>query len=498
MAPCPWHLLSVNLTDALFHIGLRFPNLRKDVNHEFSRYLHTCQDSSTKVLQWSKDQRAGIKIVVKTRALHDTFAYVTSLLGFLEAAANQAIFWTAEERHNVLSILGGILADDLLLSVDAAFSAIRNLEQNNFALTTLALFEETYDAVQEPIGALAVKYAYQRLVERCAALMVVSNSAIEKHDILPSLLASTSSALPQPLNALLWETVADASIQQLTDLDEGSDYIQLGSVSQQTCAQALKARCLTSYLCCIMADEDAGDIDLLLSWLEKIISEPTQSTNDTLVCAALQCLARLSKMSSDIASSLTRSLPHMIIHRTLSEKAGETAAETLLYVLKLLSQDAVITTIWGLGNSLSSSPRDAEKANGFVHGSVSQDTASYNSYDGALKTGSTSSLVENGKSSSTNSPQLVILAIIAVARGSNDTKITALATSLLIQKVGKITKDVDLAIIRRVAELGNVSGATEFKTLLRFYDRLILEGIAGGRDDILRAVSSDSSSRMFV
>ena len=60
--------------------------------------------------------------------------------------------------------------------------------------------------------------------------------------------------------------------------------------------------------------------------------------------------------SEVIASNLSRSLPQMLIHRNLAETVGQTVAECLLSILKALTQDAVITTIWGLGNKVNLFP----------------------------------------------------------------------------------------------------------------------------------------------
>lgn len=414
-----------------------------------------------------------------TRHLHETFTLVTSLLGFMEVAAVHAALWTPEQRHSVLLTLRELLTDEFLVAVEATVSMIGSTEDTKSSFAILASFEETYDLIKRPIGALTIKLAFASVVERCAALMVVPDPSVTKMEIL-SALSSSHSPTIQMANPVLCDIITDIAIQHLADLEEGLDYVQLGSVYHRKSTQALKASYLTSYLCCVVVDEEGADPDLLLSWLEKVIADPLQDIDEDLGCVALRCLACLAKGSQTIASNLSRSLPQMLIQRTLALKIGYTAAECLLCVLKLLSQDAVITTIWGLGNSLSAKTSEGEKAQVIVPNGVRHDSVPYDS---------TTSLLEDNRTASSLNRSLVIHAIITIAKGFGDTKIVALAISMLIQKVGKVTRAVDLAIITSSAELGSVSDATDFKALLRFYNRLIQEGTLGGRGDILDAVS---------
>ena len=419
--------------------------------------------------------------------LYNNVALTTSILGFLEAATLHASFWHQDEQLNVLSNLHSLLNPDFLVAVEATVTTIRNAEPENGAFWHLKRFVRLHDKAKKTFGALALRLAFARLLERFAALMVLPAASLNEMDTLPALLSYTGPRNTQTTLATLRDEIAELSLRQLDDLEEGSDYFQLGSLQRQNHAHALQASALTASLCCTIADDENMDIDMLLTWLEKILSDPEQSSNEPLGCAALQCLARLAKESNATASTLSRTLPQLLIHRAVPEIVGHTAADCLLYVLRLLSQDAVITTIWGLGNSLSATAGDPEKTNGPVVNGADSDHGSYRK--GTIASSSTSSSIGEGYTTTSHNRDLVINAIVVIAKGFSDSKITALALSLLVQKMGRVTPAVDLAITRRSAQLACRCDPPQFKSLLRFYSRLIQDGVTGGKDETLRPVS---------
>ena len=473
-----------NITEAVIQLSTKFPRLHHEANSVIIDYLKICQGLASRLSYSAHDVKLRHAEAEHTHQHHTAFALGSSLLGFLEAATLHAAFWSSAERHDLLSTLQNLVTDNFLVSLESAVSTIRNDTGEDAPSSSLKLFEETYSIMQQPLGNLAIKCAFTALVEHCAALMVVSEAALQSGGTLPALTSITSSSYCLPVSPTGSNLIAEISIQQLVDLEEGLDFAEIGSTWQRKCAQVLKSRSFTSYLCCIIVDESTADLDLFLSWLEKVIDD-SQNVDEDLGCVALSCLTRLAKDSESIASSLCRSLPQMLIYRSLHVRVGQTAAECLLYVLKLLTPDAVITTIWGLANSLTGSRGEQKKVNG-----VNQNGADYEYGENSSAALSTTSLSEDCRTTSSLNRSLVVDAIITIASGLGDVKIVALAISMLIQKFSKVTRAVDLAIVIGTAKLGCVSAAAEFKTLLRFYSRLIHEGLVGRKDDILNAVSS--------
>jgi len=83
----------------------------------------------------------------------------------------------------------------------------------------------------------------------------------------------------------------------------------------------------------------------------------------------------------------------------------------------------------------------------------------------------------------------VVQAIVTVASGIGDPTLTALALSMLVQKVGKINMSVDLKIISEAAILASTGGVGEFRSLLRLYMSLSQQGLTKPDQALLDAVS---------
>ena len=480
----PWQITTKEVVGALLLLGQKFPELRHDVNASILVYLRSCEELTKEEPQ----AQGGHRYAGHIRSTHIHLVFATSVLGFLGAAAEHCICWTSEEQFDILSALSKLITEESIVAIEAAFSAVRN-QSGQHPSSTSALFEQASEALSQPGGALIIKREYARLVETFAALTVLPSIDIRSDDILQCLMRRKSNSTGHSPDTALCELLADVAVQGFAGLDEGSDYLQIGTVWQQERAQEVKGSYFTTYLCCVIADDEIADQELLLSWLESTLTESDRIAQDNIDCIVLRCLACLAKESEQTAANLTRSLPRMLIHRKLARNVGQTAAQCLLYVLKLLSTDAVITTIWGLGNSLSGDGRKEVSMNGGLSNGHRSDGSGFGDANGSVTIGSTVSLIEETRACSIHNQTIIIDAIVTIARGFGDPKITALAISLLIQKITKVNRVVDLAIITGSAELGVASAITEFKTLLRFYRRLISEGIEQEQEAILHAVS---------
>jgi len=167
------------------------------------------------------------------------------------------------------------------------------------------------------------------------------------------------------------------------------------------------------------------------------------------------------------------------------------ASTCLAYVLRVLSQDAVITTLYTLGNVLSSGSNTEKALSGGANGEMNLD-GSVNStfYGGKQSTGSSISLAISGEEETSIVYGNVVQAICGIAASCNDPKITALAQSMLLQKIDKVSRSVDSRIITEAASLALSGGPLEFRSLLKLYARLSHDGVVQNNEALLSAVSS--------
>ncbi|TKA76163.1 hypothetical protein B0A49_03968 [Cryomyces minteri] len=194
--------------------------------------------------------------------------------------------------------------------------------------------------------------------------------------------------------------------------------------------------------------------------------------DENLAQVVLRCMAVLAKSSSALASNISRSLPRFIVQGGLNSRTAAVAAECLAFVLKLLSQDAIITTLYSLGNVLSASTGVDGLSNPLpFHDSSMSTHQSTGPYD-RPSTGSAISLALSDSEETSVVYGIVVQAIVGIASSCKDDKITALAISMLIQKFGRVNLSVDAKILAETAILGVHCGSSELRSLLKLYSYL--------------------------
>jgi len=212
--------------------------------------------------------------------------------------------------------------------------------------------------------------------------------------------------------------------------------------------------------------------------------------DETLASVVLRSMALISKLSPGFAPNVSRLLPRFIVQGGPRSQTISIASTCLAYVLQILSQDAIITTLYTLGNVLSSGS-DRALAGG-INGDLGVDGATNSTfYTGKHSTGSSISLELTGEEETSIVYGNVVQAICGIANCCNDPKITALAQSMLLQKIDKVSRSIDARIIAEATGLALIGGPLEFRSLLKLYARISQEGVMKNNDVVLSAVSQD-------
>ena len=227
-----------------------------------------------------------------------------------------------------------------------------------------------------------------------------------------------------------------------------------------------------------------------MTWLEDTLADPIQMADETLASVVLRSMALISKLSPGFAPNVSRLLPRFIVQGGARGQTIAVASTCLAYVLQILSQDAIITTLYTLGNVLSSGASNERALAGGINGDLSLD-GSVNStfYNGKQSTGSSISLVLSGDEDTSAVYGNVVQAICGVADCCNDPKITALAQSMLLQKIDKVSRSVDAKIITETTALALTGGQLEFRSMLKLYARISHEGVMHNNEALVNAVS---------
>ena len=487
--PSPWEALSCNLTSALLAIGIRHPDLHDLIFACIIQYLRNClytvhNASGKHTHSEGSNSDNGVEENL------DIAAVSVSLLGFLEAASLYTNFYTVSEQYELLDLLRQIFDENLMVSVEGVFSSIRTSESTSRILMDWKSYTKRYAVSGRPLGAMLLQRGFMRLLVSCSSLQVSPAEKLQKTDIFSILTAEEHFTPHEQQNATtsLLELLSDVAAESMRLLEDGSDYLQLGSAWQQRLAFAVKAHTLHTFLNCMVVDEEIADADTLLSWLEDTMADPIQMADDTLACVVLKSMAVVAKFSPAIASNLSRSLPRFVVQGGIKGETVIVAARSLTLVLRMLPQDAVITGLYSLGNVLSArtgtdrAVGHSDVPNG--NANPSKSTAQYTHHS----TSSAISLNLSGEEETSAAYGNIVHTIVSIANICQDEKITALAQSMLIQKLGRVSLTVDLHIITETARLATVGGFVEFKSLLKLYARLGHDGVIRGNQILLDTV----------
>ena len=501
ISPSPWEVITYQLTHALLSIGIRHMSLKANIAGIIDAYLSNVSKA------YSAWTAATGNDPDRPQDVAEMAAITVSLLGFIDAAAVHENFWTSVERLALIRSLRTLFSEEFFVAVESSFSTIRGPRPHPQLRDWRRSFRR-YAARGTPLGATSLQQGFMKLVLACTSRLLCDEDNVESGDLLDQYIAGVhlSRAHGQEVTEDMIEYLVEVITDQMRLLEEGADYLQLGSIWQQRLAFSLKAYTLEAFLHCMVLDEDFADADVMFSWLEDAISNEEQMADQDLANVVLKSLAVVAKYLPDSTSNFARLLLRFIVRGTSQESMVTMAGQSLSHILRMLSQDAVITTLYSLGNVLSSQS-GAEKPHQTVSPSP-EPNGHHNSLAsaGRLRTGSVISLSMSGDEETSIVCGNVAHAIVVVANTCEDSKIIALAQTMMLQKVGRINLAVDARIIEEAAVLAVHGRENEFRALLRFYTRLhedavkeqtsvIFDAVRNAREHL--AQSLDPTSPLF-
>lgn len=470
--PSPWEVLTHDLTFALLSLGSHHPSLRPAVAKSIAAYIQRCLDTADAISPAAQEERSDNGETGDVQDAAGIASITVSLVGFLEASAVYGQFWSTGDRAEIIDQLRSILSEQFLVTVETASSSIRNSGSSESDLRDWRRYARRYAANGRPLGAMLLQQSFMKFTESCTSPINVRGQTVQGNALLDRYM--DGHGITKPSNddddISLVDFVVEIVADEMHLLDDGADYLQIGSAWQQQLAFSVKSFSLVSYLNCVIIDEESTDVDALLSWLEETLVDPIQMASDQLAPVALKCMAVVARLEPSNASSLARTLLRFIVNGGACGATVAIAARCLAQVLGVLSQDAVITTLYSLGNVLSSD----HGANKFPP-TLPDDGVGYSKHlqpHAQPTNGSLVSLPFSGDEETSITYSNVVHAITTIATNCDDGNIVELAHAMLRQKIGRISNAVDSCIIQESAALALCSGQTEFQLLLKFYTRL--------------------------
>ncbi|EMD85075.1 hypothetical protein COCC4DRAFT_45488 [Bipolaris maydis ATCC 48331] len=487
--PAPYEVLTYNLTSAVLSLGLRHEQLQTQAAVALQGYV---TGWATAAVQLSEQQFVddGKDDFGADGELARVMTHSLSLLGFLNASAEHVHFWNAYDSLQLVQNVRTNLTEKFLIAFETVLSIVRNAHSHQHELREWKRYTKHYAATGRPLGAMVLHDSFLKLVLASASQLVgTSRRLVSQDSVLNHLQTWLDNKDRLHLKATaensLAEGLAKIAVEEMERLENDLEYLQrVGSAWQQQQASSVKAKVLVTYLCCTVYDNDTDitDAEILTSWLDNVLNDPAQSSDHELASTVLRIMAILAKVSPQLASTLGQSLPRVIVQANFDHRTTSVAAESLAAVLSLLPQDAIITTLYSLGNVISVAPASERNpsASPTLNGTKTARAGTVYNH----QHGSAISLAPSDVDEPHHVHTTVVETIVSVARNCKDSKITALALSMLVQKIGRSGKVVDAKIITDTAFLGIHSPPGEFKTLLKLYTKLSHDALVS--DDVAK------------
>jgi phosphatidylinositol 4-kinase len=489
--PSPWEALSYSLVAAELSIGIKFPALHEKVNATINRYLQACAQATSNAAAIHAKHNGNLSDLDLEKAL-EIGALSISMVGFLEAASLYSHFFSVGERLQMITVLRKTLTEEFLVSVEGAFSSIRTSESFTKVARDWKSYSKRYANSGRPLGAMLLQKGFMYLLVSCSSLQVVPAQMLQQTNLLDYLISNghRQVASRRDESAALTDMLSEIAAEEMRLLEDGADYLQLGSAWQQRLAFTVKGYALTVFVGCMVMDEDAEDVDILMSWLEDTMADTVEMADDNLAAVVLKSLVISAKISPAIASTLSRSLPRYIVQGGLRGPTVVVAAQCLAFILQLISTDAVITGLYSLGNVLSAGSIAEKGMNPHNEGSISSPKHSSAQYI-QQATGSAISLDLSGEEETFAVYGNVVRAVVSIATTCKDSKVIPLAQSLLIQKLGRVSTSVDLHIVVEAATLAASGAETELRALLKLYDKISHDAVVHKNVVLIETVRAD-------
>ena len=489
--PSPLEALTYRLSSAILSIGLNHPSLKAQAASALQSYV-TEWTRAAFSLSPSQIDGGELDEHVHEVEIVEVMMLVVSLHGYLSAVTEKVHFWNALDRLKLVQSINSALSSQFMITVEVALSIVRNSQKRHGDLKYWKRISKHYSAVSRPLGASLLQDSFMELVSRSASILIMPIGDLDDTTILEKLMTVVKIPRPSKNEFLPLEELVAITMDEMKLLDSDSDFLQLRAPWLQRLTFRIKAKTLLTFLCCSILDQDLAEPELLMSWLEETIWDPVQMADEVLAETVLQCMAILSKLSAPMATDLSRLLPRFIVRGGLTPQVASMVAQSLANVLKMLPSDAVITTLYSLGNVLSTSTSNPERGSVTFH--FDDETAKSNILEESYNqraTGSAISLLINNEDEKSVVHSNLVKTIVQIAVIYNDENVVDLARSMLIQKGGTVDQATDLQIIEQAAKLGIQGSSNDFRALLNVYSKLCHDAINQKNHGVVEAVSTE-------
>lgn len=480
ITPSPWETITHSLSTALFSLGSNFPILRDDVVRAVTSYLNNVHVLAQSFPFFRAE--GGLEELQQDPAqlVANISSTTVSLVGFLGAAATHVNFFTVSERFAMIESLRSIVFEQSLIAIETVTSLLRNCDDTSLPeLHDWKFFILQYLSFGRSLGSVILQNALLYFIFSCTSLSANPIGSIDVNSWLDDLITNNRTLRKHhsPEEASLAGFAMEVVVQQMQMIESSSNVLHLNSTGQRMLALSTKAYGLAGFLNCIIIDEQSADYELFLTWLDDTMLDTAQMTDPLLSSVSLKSMVVIAKLVPSNSTNVMKSLLRFITQGSHTSPTIPIASQCLAEVLRSASQDTLISTLYSLGNYITTTSSDnSRRSPGDENNSNISSPGITNAF--APINASAFSLDLSSDSRHTEVPyRSIVNAIVTTATSSRDPTIVALAQSILQQKVAKTNDAADACLVLGYTELAVYSDIAEFEMLLKLFSRIFTQSI---------------------
>lgn len=454
--PSPWQVSSKCLARAILIIGNKFQadnNIFSESQLILSRYLDIVFSSFLTAETFDNQQKF--------------FPLLFSIQGFLEAVTSKISIVPYSFIQKLLIKIREVFSTEFLLAIEttvAKFSS--NLSREEYAAALLhpwstqssdfiwIYYAESYARSNKQLGAMQFS-SYLCELARAVSSKIIGTSDLSNVNLLDKLLDIEKLGKLTEQQYDILDLVTDYAVAQITSLDEGADYIELASPEKIELAYATKTSALQ--IIGVSVYFKHFSVDEAVKLVVSSISHEYGMSNSVLAVTVFKLASLLCLFNDEIGGVITKYFSHFITIPSVDAGLVKNCADTLVFGLKTLSQDVVVSTIYTFINLLSAD-----------HDPISPTAPAKGYHD--QTSGSVTGTEETSTSDSYNVGlyRNAITAVVTIASKYGDPQIAGLASTVLNQKLNS-SPLLDREVALGMTDLIMFVNEKEFRTIWKSF-----------------------------
>lgn len=471
----PWTIAAQKLTSSLVNLALKFEQFLDqviDIFHEFNEKFFILGDFE--------------------------LSHYFTLLGYIQGFTKKPKLLTLSPRaftvftHLDSSIDNFEFLNDVEIYSNVVYS---ELEYPSYML------EREYVANFSPI-----LYLEKLSILMCSLINLIFEN--DDKDLLDCILSRVSSdgdslaIIEQHMDIL--KSLTRIATQKMEFLDRGELYIVYSTYNRLRLGYLSKSYNLQVISCGMFTDNI--DVKSATRLFKNCLEIKDVMLDPDLGLSAIQLGALLVFKDEAIGSSLTRSFTNLVSDPKFSHEYCLKASKSVGLACKVLSQDAVVTTIYALTNLLFVGNASSDKANYRRTNTLTSRLDLVSIRDGLSRRNSFSSANGNGfadndldEADYTKVCENATTAIVEITKACDDDTITTLAVTLLSQKTAKLDSSIGSILLRGLVSCGPYLPEREFIILVQLLNKTLVDALLNNNIHLLQNLTwarCDLSSKL--